>query len=226
MEANREIKLIVTEDGSHSLYVPELNETYHSFHGARQESMHVFIKQGLENWRKSNPDALSCHIFEVGFGTGLNAFLALQYAEENQFKIQFTTIEPYPVSLELVEQFNYANAQEKDQFLALHTSPWDEEVVISDFFHFKKILGKLEEKSLESYEFDVVFFDAFAPNKQGELWTQEILMKITLQMKDRGVLTTYCAQGQFRRDLTAAGLQVSKVPGPPGKKEMTIGIRI
>lgn len=222
---SRELRLIQTEDGSHSLYVPDLNETYHSFHGARQESMHVFIKNGLNNWFLHFPEAGACRVLEVGFGTGLNALLAAQYAQSHGKTIHFTSLEPFPVPMEIVRQLNYAEAADQQLFLKLHEVAWEESQKIHDLFYLNKLGQGLEEVNFPDQSFDVVFFDAFAPNKQAALWTLPMLEKISLSMRSNGILSTYCAQGQFRRDLQSAGLEVSKVPGPPGKKEMTIGVK-
>ena len=221
------IKIITTEDGSHSLYHEGLKETYHSFHGALQESVHVFIEKGLRFWRNKSGMPKEVAIFEVGFGTGLNALLAAQFAMENEVKISFTTIEPFPLDTEIVEQLNYANAigqgSLKEIFDQLHTSKWEEAVEISPFFSFLKSKSKLEDFQTEK-RFDVLFFDAFAPNKQAELWTADILQKCFSLLKDGGVFTTYSAKGQLKRDLKSVGFELETLPGPPGKKEMVRGI--
>lgn len=220
----RVVKLIQTEDGSSSLFLPELNETYHSFHGALGESQHVFIRMGLEHWRRNHPEAKSLRIFEVGFGTGLNALLALEFAEAHGLKVQYTSLEPFPISQETANQLNYgslvAEGKFEQAFLSLHAAPWGEEVAISAAFSLRKEQAKLEEYTAPAEAFDAVFFDAFAPSKQGELWEKELLEEVALLMAPMAVFTTYCAKGQLKRDLKAIGLQVETLPGAPGKKEM------
>ena len=217
----RETKIIVTGDGSHSLYLPHLNETYHSSHGALTESKHVFIEAGLNHWLK-NEGGDTLKVLEVGFGTGLNAFLALDFATKAEVNVEFTSLEPFPLDEEIYSQLNYTEnlgPRATEVFLQLHQAPWDQVIPISNHFRLHKVLGKLEEFETET-QFDVVFFDAFAPSKQAELWEYDILAKTVGLMAAKAVLATYCAKGQFKRDLTALGLQVETLPGPPGKKEM------
>ncbi|MGM0580284.1 MAG: tRNA (5-methylaminomethyl-2-thiouridine)(34)-methyltransferase MnmD [Bacteroidota bacterium] len=221
------IKIITTEDGSHSLYHEGLKETYHSFHGALQESIYVFIEKGLRFWRTKSGLPKQVNIFEVGFGTGLNALLAAQFAIENEVKINFTTIEPFPLDMEIINQLNYAVSigQEdlKVVFEQLHTCEWGRIVEINPYFSIHKIKTKLEDFKTDE-RFDVLFFDAFAPSKQAELWTADLLQKCFNLLKDGGVYTTYSAKGQLKRDLKSVGFEVETLPGPPGKKEMVRGI--
>ncbi|ADR22796.1 hypothetical protein MATR_33580 [Marivirga tractuosa] len=221
------IKIITTEDGSHSLYHEGLKETYHSFHGALQESVHVFIEKGLRFWRTKSGLPKEVNIFEVGFGTGLNALLAAQFAIENEVKIDFTTIEPYPLDMEIINQLNYVSSIGEDNlkivFEELHKCEWGKKVEINPYFAINKIKTKLEDVESEE-RFDVLFFDAFAPSKQAELWTAELMQKCFNLLKDGGVFTTYSAKGQLKRDLKSVGFEVETLPGPPGKKEMVRGI--
>lgn len=218
----RKVELITTSDGSHSLYLPEMNETYHSSHGALTESRHIFIQAGLQ-WYLDHHKATSVSILEIGFGTGLNALLALRYALEHKANIRMVTLEPYPLTEEIYDGLNYPDlfADEKadEQFQALHQAKWEEKVRMNDFFELGKREVKLEDFSADS-DFDLIFFDAFAPSKQAELWTYEILEKTVGLMAASAVLVTYCARGQFKRDLVALGLELETLPGPPGKKEM------
>lgn len=220
----REVKVIKTEDGSNSLFLPELNETYHSFHGALGESQHVFIKMGLDHWLAQHSGAKEASILEVGFGTGLNALLALEAAEKRNVKINFTTLEPYPLDKSITEQLNYgrlvADGAYEQEFHALHAAPWGEEAAISSLFTLLKHQNKLEDFNAPAGVFDLVFFDAFAPSKQAELWEKELLGKVAGLMSPGGVFTTYCAKGQLKRDLKALGLLLETLPGAPGKKEM------
>jgi tRNA U34 5-methylaminomethyl-2-thiouridine-forming methyltransferase MnmC len=226
----REVKLIQTEDGSSSLFLPELNETYHSFHGALGESQHVFIRMGLEHWHRENPQAKGLRIFEVGFGTGLNALLALEFAEAHTLKVQYTTLEPYPLSEETAAQLNYgsmvADGRFDGAFQALHAARWGEEVSIQTNFSLRKEQMKLEDYQAPEKAFDAVFFDAFAPSKQAELWEKELLEKVANLMAPSAVFTTYCAKGQLKRDLKAISLQVETLPGAPGKKEMVRATKV
>ena len=223
---SEKIKIITTEDGSHSLYHEELQETYHSFHGAFRESIHVFMLYGLEAWLARNPRKYPIRIFEVGFGTGLNAWLTLVWAEQNNIPVLYHAIEPFPLTEEIYRQLNYVEQDHSiwhyhKYFEALHQAPWNEGGPVSEYFNFKKDQTTLEEAQL--YPADVVFFDAFAPSKQPDLWKKEMLEKVTEAMRPGGLFTTYCAKGQLKRDLKELGLEVETLPGPPGKKEMTRG---
>ena len=219
----REVKVIETEDGSSSLFLPALNETYHSFHGALGESRHVFIQMGLEHWREQHPNAHSLSVLEVGFGTGLNALLALEAAEKWKVSITFTSLEPYPISEKTVQALNYgskvAEGKYASEFLRMHKAAWGEVVYISPFFALRKEQCKLEDFST-STTYDLIFFDAFAPSKQAELWDKGQLERVAGMMAGGAVFTTYCAKGQLKRDLKALGLEVETLPGAPGKKEM------
>ncbi len=218
------VKIITTEDGSHSLYHEELQETYHSSHGAFRESIHVFMLYGLDSWLARNPNKFPIRVFEVGFGTGLNAWLALVWAEQNQVPVLYHTIEPFPLEAEVYSQLNYTEHDHgiwhyHKYFQALHERPWNEGGPVSEYFNFKKDQTTLEESDL--YPADLVFYDAFSPSKQPELWTKEVLEPVVDAMLPGGLFTTYCATGQLKRDLKDLGLEVETPPGPPGKKEMT-----
>mgnify|MGYP000678164199 CR=1 FL=1 len=218
------VKLITTEDGSHSLYHEELKETYHSFHGAFKESIHVFMLYGLDSWLAQNAGKRPVRVFEVGFGTGLNAWLSLVWADQNQIPMLYHTIEPFPLDEEIYSQLNYGELDEniahyRPHLKMLHKASWDQGTVLTEYFNMKKDKATLEDVQL--YPMDVVFYDAFAPKKQPEMWEKNLFQKIFDQMRPGGVLTTYCATGQLRRDLKEVGFEVEKLPGPPGKKEMT-----
>lgn len=222
-----DIRIIETQDGSHSLFVPELNETYHSFHGALQEAEHVFIKMGLHRWCASHGNEVK--IYEVGFGTGLNALLTLREAIQRKLNITYTTIEAFPVDEELLKKLNYIDKVEMEEteswFQKLHDAEWNKEVIISENFTLHKIKGKLSETPLASEANDVVYFDAFAPSKQADMWEYSVLEKVSKSIKNRGIFTTYCATGQLKRDLKELGFEVETLPGPPGKKEMVRGTK-
>lgn len=214
-------QLIKTGDGSHSLFNPLLNETYHSHHGALQESLYVFIKKGLDAWLEQHSAAKSLSVLEVGFGTGLNAMLALQWARKHGIKLHFTTLEPYPISTAIAKELNYGELlEDKEDFLRLHETTWEEDVLLYDYFVLHKTEQSLEQVSFPEAQFDVVFFDAFAPSKQPELWEKPLLEKVAGAMHTSGIFCTYCAKGQLKRDLKEVGLKVETLPGAPGKKEM------
>ena len=221
-----DVKLIITSDGSHSLLNEALNETYHSVHGAIQESQHVFIKNGLRYYLESTTsDHLS--IFEVGFGTGLNALLTLKAMENTKTPVRYVAVESSPIGEELWESLNYTKALGlEDIFANLHRTSWEISNQITPQVSFIKRQTTLQAIELEAQSFDVVYFDAFAPNKQPELWTIDILRKVIDAMKVNGVFVTYCAKGQLKRDLKELGLIVETLPGPPGKKEMVRGVKV
>lgn len=218
------IEIFTTSDGSHSLLNTELNETYHSTHGAMQESIYVFIKKGLEFTVEKN-QLNEVHILEVGFGTGLNALLTLQKAISDSIKIYYTTLEAYPLSEEVWNKLNYSeNLAMKDDFDKLHKAEWSSSQQINPYFHLLKLKNTLQEIDLSSSTYDVIYYDAFAPSKQPEMWELFILEKVIKQLKPNGTFVTYCAKGQLKRDLKTLGLQVETVEGPPGKKEMVRGV--
>lgn len=215
-------QLIKSEDGSHTIYLPELNETYHSTHGALQESKHVFIKYGLEEVAKKCKEIT---ILEVGFGTGLNALLTIQTAQQLGITIYYHTLEPYPLPEEIITGLNYPsyfNSELQEAFFKIHKAAFEAPVEIINNFHFTKYKTTLQDFNAALQD-DVVYFDAFAPNKQPEVWSYSNLQKVYDLLKPGGILVSYCARGQFKRDLKALGMQVEALPGPPGKKEMTRG---
>lgn len=214
------IEFEITEDGSHTLFVPELNEHYHSTHGAIQESMHVFIDAGLRHCVKSE-----IKVLEIGFGTGLNAFLTLLEAERTGRKIDYTTLEFYPLSIIDAEKLNYVeltDSTKKDVFRELHKVEWGKWSQLTLYFSLLKMKFDFSKPSDFDTEnkFDVIFFDAFAPEKQPEMWVQEIFDKIYSISSENAILTTYCAKGSVRRMLQTAGFVVERLPGPPGKREI------
>jgi len=218
------LQIITTRDGSHSLLNPELNETYHSVHGARQESLHVFIKNGLEFviQQQKNP----VKILEIGFGTGLNALLTVLYATQHNSKIEYTTLEAFPVNESIWQQLNYPQGETESKiFYHLHHAAWNEWTEPVPSFMLKKINTTLQLASLGHDYFDVVYFDAFAPNKQPEMWTIPMLQKTIESLVSKGVFVTYCAKGQLKRDLAYAGATVETLQGPPGKREMIRAIK-
>lgn len=222
MNLSRIIEL--TEDGSHTISIPELNVTYHSKHGAIQESKHIFIKEGLQyllNKNIFNKDE-QINVFEVGFGTGLNAFLSLNEAILQNKKIFYQCVEPFPLSIEEAEKLNYVSVLDKNlqqYFLQLHECSWNEKVLIHPLFLFEKLKVELQNFSTEK-KFLLIYFDAFDANAQPEMWTSTIFKKMFDILFENGILVTYCSKGVVRRNMQTAGFTVEKLKGPPGKREI------
>lgn len=219
------IKIITTSDGSHSLLNEDLNETYHSVHGAIQESNHVFIRNGLEFYARTiNPSKVS--VLEVGFGTGLNALLTIRHMIKSPVAVQYTALELFPLPEEVWSALNYHQLIGlEDNFSQIHRSPWGKAQMIIPNFELTKLHTSLQEVSLEKDSYDLIYFDAFAPSKQPELWTFSMLQKIEGAMRLDAVFVTYCAKGQLKRDLKALGLEVETLQGPPGKNEMVRAVK-
>lgn len=219
------LKIIATADGSHSLLNEDLGETYHSSHGAVQESRHVFINNGLD-YIISNGVPASISILEIGFGTGLNALLTWQHVMNRGIAIEYTAIEPFPVPPEIWQHLNYAqDTALRQAFTKIHEAPWDTNQAIDGHFQLLKCRTTLEQFSCISSSYDLVYFDAFSPGKQPELWTLPALEKIADGLNDAGIFVTYCAKGQLKRNLKALGLVIESLPGPPGKREMVRAIK-
>ena len=218
--------LQTTADGSHTLFVPELNEHYHSVNGALQESELVFIQNGLYHL----PQCLKeINLLEVGFGTGLNALLTVLEAKKQRRKINYIAIEPEPVDAELIEKLNYPALIEGTEavgyFRKLHAAGWVYPSFLSDYFIISKIQAKLEEVVLKDEQFHLVYFDAFGPDVQPELWTEHVFSQINKCMKPEGVLVTYSCKGTVKRALKAAGFSIEKLPGPSGKREVLRAVK-
>ena len=215
-------KLVTTSDGSHTLFVPELGEHYHSIHGAVQESNHVFIKHGLEALPTDNA---SLYIFEMGLGTGLNLLLtALQPLSR---PVYYVSVEAYPVNAEEAASLNYGSLfdehpEAKSLLQAIHTIPWSEPTVLKPGFTIHKIHAKLSELDWATLpQFNLIYFDAFAPDVQPNLWSEEVFLSLYNQMYPASILVTYCAKGSVKRAMKTAGFDIERLPGPPGKREMT-----
>ena len=211
--------IIETEDGSHTLYVPELEEHFHSTHGAIQESNHVFIKNGLLRCCKNE-----IKLLEVGFGTGLNALLTL--INKGDKIIHYFSLEKYPLSINEYSQLNYpklANGEWEQEFNLMHSCAWNKPVEIVPGFVLIKINEDLTTFDFNLPLMDLIYFDAFAPGKQPEMWEESILSKIASQTSDGGVFATYCAKGEVRRSLIRSGFNMQRIAGPPGKMEMLYG---
>jgi len=219
------IELMNTGDGSHTLLNTEMNETYHSRHGALRESQHVFINKGLNHFIDTYPKVHTIDIFEMGLGTGLNLILTLQSALlYPNLHFNYTTLEAYPLEPELLDQLNYLDFLKDDKLNALfkkmHQLNWNEWHEVLPNFRLKKVQQKLEDYQQAEASIDLIYYDAFAPNKQAELWTLETMRKISNMLRPKGVLVTYCAKGQLKRDLKSLALTVETLEGPPGKAEM------
>lgn len=256
-----------TDDGSATLFVPELNEHYHSTKGASTESKHIFIDMGLKASFAATP-----HVLEIGFGTGLNAWLTLEEAERSRRNIHYTGLELYPLEWQTVEQLGYISGNEQltihriqtasdgqftpDEeeqqsaiglFKQLHTSPWEKDVRLTPYFTLRKIETDVNQWIMENKgepkmnstndsatisrlstsnpPFNLVYFDAFAPEKQPEMWSQELFNRLYVLLDKDGILTTYCAKGVVRRMLQTAGFIVERLPGPPGGKREILRAR-
>ena len=212
-----------TADGSTTIYIPEMDENYHSHHGAIQEAKHVFIQYGV---RSVSQEELT--IFEMGFGTGLNALLTLDYTSENDKKINYIGIEAYPLEDSMIQELNYLDEigeKYTEDFKKMHDAPWGEGIDFGDF-HLTKIHQKIEDYEPQSNSVDIIYFDAFGPRAQGDMWELPVLEKMAEMIKPGGILVTYCAQGQFKRHLKSLGFTIERLPGPPGKREMTRATKV
>ncbi|MFT3677915.1 MAG: tRNA (5-methylaminomethyl-2-thiouridine)(34)-methyltransferase MnmD [Chitinophagaceae bacterium] len=220
-------KIIVTADGSHSIQVEGTALTYHSLHGAIQESRHVFIEAGLAPWLQQQQKQL--RIFEMGFGTGLNAWLTWLQARQAQQSIYYTSIEQFPLTEQQANSLNYCAQlglpQWQPDFLSMHSCAWNSEHMLDSRFTLYKIQSSLTTLSLSTEPFHLFYFDAFAPTAQPELWTEEIFSKLFALAAPGATLLTYCSKSVVRRAMQAAGWQVSKLPGPAGKREMVRAAR-
>ena len=219
----KSLELKTTADGSLTLFVPGLQEHYHSVHGALQESEHVFIKAGLNAAREQFAPPIN--ILEIGFGTGLNAVLTLAEARKTNLALAYDTVEAFPLPWQLLEQVqaNYP-AELQPIFGVVHNCAWNQPLPVYSGICFRKWQGRLQELELMPQHYQVVYFDAFAPEKQPELWNEDIFRKIRAAMQPKGALVTYCAKGSVKRAMRAAGFEVEALPGPPGKREMTRAI--
>ncbi|MFZ5940921.1 MAG: tRNA (5-methylaminomethyl-2-thiouridine)(34)-methyltransferase MnmD [Bacteroidota bacterium] len=212
----------ITADGSHTLFIPGLKEPYHSMNGALTESKHIFIRGGLDFM---DPGPVS--ILEFGFGTGLNALLTAIEAAKRKCNIRYTTLEKYPLGPDEVRGLNYPGLLGEgasELFTAIHEAPWEEEVALGEYFTLRKL--RCDFRQPEAFPpTDLVYFDAFAPDVQPALWSDDLFVRIAAGMRPGAVLVTYSAKGSVKRSLQAAGFHVQKLPGPPGKREMIRAVR-
>lgn len=219
------LELRKTNDGSLTLYLPEMDEQYHSLNGAITESKHVFIENGFHFHPSSAPS-----VFEVGFGTGLNCLLTAWLAEKEKRKVIYTAIEKYPLNTEITEKLDYGQWLPYDGqklYSAILNAKWGVPVQLSVWFTLLKLKTDFISNNWSlTNGCDVVYFDAFGPDKQPQMWSQELINRIYDQVNPQGVFVTYSAKGEVRRRLISAGFMVEKLPGPPGKKEMLRGIKV
>lgn len=215
-------QLITTADGSHTIYVKELNEHYHSIHGAIGESTFIFINNGFD-FSRADP----LNIFEVGFGTGLNALLTAVKSQTGVRKVNYTSIEKYPLEEDIIRSLNHSHftgTEGKRIFELIHSAPWNEKVNICKNFNLEKIKTDFT-NHLFTGVYDLIYFDAFGPDKQPEMWTYEIFSRVSSMTKEGGVLVTYSVKGEVKRNLRACGFEVTLLPGPPGKRQILRAIK-
>jgi tRNA U34 5-methylaminomethyl-2-thiouridine-forming methyltransferase MnmC len=215
-------KITLTSDGSHTIYVPELDEHYHSIHGAVQESALVYIQNGL-GYCKANP----VNIFEVGFGTGLNTLLSVIYGQNDERIFNYTSIEKNPLGISVINTLNhwsFAGSEGRQIFEKIHNYDWGIFQQITRNFYLKKIRCDILTDKIEG-KFDLIYFDAFGPDKQPEMWTPDVFEKIAEITSGGGIFVTYSAKGNVKRLLKANGFKIEMLPGPPGKREMIRAIR-
>ena len=219
------MNLVTTGDGSHTLFIPGLNEHYHSTFGAITESVHVFIRAGLELLAERQ----EISVLEVGFGTGLNALLTCMFAVNHRIKVIYHALEKFPVDAGLAKKLNYASLlspalDAKNLFADIHGASWNTISILHSCFHLHKIHDDLLTFQ-PGFHYDLIFFDAFAPDKQPEMWTQDIFSRLYKKLNPDGIITTYCVKGDVKRKLKSAGFRIEKLPGPPGKREILRGMK-
>ncbi len=223
-------EILLTSDGSTTIHIPDWNEQYHSKHGAIQEAEHVFLKMGLEFYvsKKLNNKSQEISILEIGFGTGLNAFMTYLKAAKNAFLINYIGIEAYPVASDEVQKMNYTQELKAETssnvFEKMHNVSWDKKHNITSTFSLTKRKQFFEDIS-DKEVCNLIYFDAFGARNQPELWTESIFSKMYIALKKDGVLVTYAAKGSVRRAMQAVGFTVERLPGPPGKREMLRAIK-
>lgn len=218
-------EILITSDGSTTIHLPDWDEQYHSKHGAIQEAYHVFLRAGFDEIIESNKNI---SILEIGFGTGLNAFITFLEAREKIIKVDYVGVEAYPISSDEVIKLNYVEELKarKEQLIfdMLHSVSWEEKQSISENFQLTKRKQFFEEIT-DTNTFDLIYFDAFGAKNQPELWTEDIFLRMYNAIKENGILVTYSAKGSVRRAMQTVGFSVERIPGPPGKREMLRAIK-
>ena len=218
-------QIIDTADGSKTLYLEQMQEQYHSVNGAMTESDYVFIQKGFDYHKATQPKVL-----EVGFGTGLNCLLTAIRAEKTKSKTVYFTTEKYPLDEQITRQLNYGSLISKEArllFQKIHECKWEKMKQITTYFQLCKLETDItKNRPIASDSCHIVYFDAFGPDKQPEMWTPAIFGRIFETTLHNGVFVTYSAKGAVRRQLTAIGFKAERLPGPPGKKEMLRGIKV
>jgi tRNA U34 5-methylaminomethyl-2-thiouridine-forming methyltransferase MnmC len=222
-----DLRLKITEDGSHTLFVPGLSEHYHSTHGALQEAEIVYLRNGFQYIAGKVSEV---NVLEIGFGTGLNALLTVLEAKKRKQMVRYVGVEPEPLPPELLAGLNFADqiggTEAEGYFRKMHAQDWEQPRFLSDYFILNKIRARLEDLTLGSGKFHLIYFDAFGPDVQPELWTTEIFAKMAQCLLPDGVLVTYSCKGSVKRALKAAGFSIGKLPGPAGKREVLRAVKI
>jgi tRNA U34 5-methylaminomethyl-2-thiouridine-forming methyltransferase MnmC len=216
-------QIVSTADGSDTIYLPELDETYHSIFGAVQEARHIFIDNGLELVKKQDFTVL-----EIGFGTGLNSLLTAEFAIKNYRKIEYITFEKFPLDKDLVFQLNYASLANPDEMLfhQIHNADWGIMVQIDEYFKIHKISQDILADDIKIPEgLDIIFFDAFAPSKQIEMWDEKVFILLYNSLNINGMLVTYSSAGTVKRALRTSGFKVKRLTGPPGKHHILLATK-
>ena len=220
-----EKKIIKTSDGSSSVYIPEWDENYHSKHGAIQEAYHVFIKNGLDLFE----DGSTISILEMGLGTGLNCMISYLESKKRNLSLDYLGLEGYPLDIEMILELNHLQQlqaeKESNVYHKMLTVDWNNKHQITDHFSLTKEQVLFEDFQKRSFA-DLIYFDAFGARVQPELWTEAIFKKMYEALNENGVIVTYSAKGSVRRAMQTVGLEVERLPGPPGKREMLRGRKL
>ncbi len=218
-----DLRIFETQDGSHSIFAEQFGVSYHSKYGAIQETQHVFIDAALRFKAVLKKDI---RILEMGFGTGLNAYMTSLEARRRNLQVQYTGVEAYPINESQWQSLNYAEQlqEESDTFSIFHTSEWGDWMEVNENFSLLKLHQRFETLEFEP-QFDIIYYDTFAPNAQPELWSAELFQKMYDALLPDGILVTYCAKGEVKRTMKSVGFEVERLKGPPGKREMTRAIK-
>lgn len=214
--------IIETSDGSHTILSDIFGVSYHSKYGAIQETQHVFITSALQ---QKALEQTNIAVLDIGFGTGLNALMTYIEAKNRNLNVTYVGVEAFPISLETAKSLNFTSLlNEPDTtngvFIKMHESPWSTPIQLTEYFNFTKLNQRFQDLAFTN-QFDVIYFDAFAPSSQPELWEAPIMQIMYDALVANGILTTYCAKGVVKRTMKGVGFQIERLPGPPGKREMT-----